>query len=332
MGCNVLAICDDQAVYADLLTKQLLREEEDLFQICRFSSFPELVLFQEQHEIQSLLISESFEHEIHEIRARQIFCLTAKKMKARIRNESEDKRSLRYIYRYQSAEEIYTILREEVEEAAKNKNIFQNEEESKTQLIGIYNPVHRNGQTTFAKALAEYYGGKGKRALYLNMEEYAGISEKAPNGQGDLGEVLYYLKQDIKNINYRLAAFTTKVKQYEIVEPILMSNELRNITLEEWLSFFDEIMERSGYEVIILDLDSCIQGLLEILERCEQVYMPIRLDCRGDNKRRQFLMNLDKLQKQLLKEKIIRVYLTVVEGDERVVVQAVEEQVLRMLK
>lgn len=331
MKCNVLAICDDQSVYAELLTKQLLREEEDLFQICRFSSLAELLLFQQQHEIQCLLISESYEQEMKESKAKRTFFLTDKKMKARIRNDDTEKKALGYIYRYQSAEEIYEILRKGATEVFQNDIDTHMNEEIKPQLIGVYNPVHRNGQTTFAKALAEHYGKGGKRTLYLNMEEYAGITEKDSNSQGDLGEVLYYLKQDIKNINYRLAAFTTQVKHFEMVQPILISRELHNITVEEWISFFTEVMERSGYEIIILDLDSCIQGLFAILEQCDQIYMPIREDCRGEGKRKQFLMNLEKLQKEMVKQKIICAYLTVVDGCEETVEQAVENQVASLL-
>lgn len=314
MKCNVLAICDDQVVYSDFLTKQLLRMEVDSYRVCQFSSVEQLMTYNREHEIQCLLISEVFEDEVREkkeIQAKRYFGLTSEKIKARIRNEDgRGTKEIQYIYRYQSVVEIFEKLKECLLEIEDTEILFsKSSDEVITKLIGIYNPVHRNGQTTFAKAIANYHGEMGRRVLYLNMEEYAGVVEKPNCCEGDLGEVLYYLKQDIKSINYRLASFTTKIGHYEMVSPIIMSRELRNITEDEWLAFLDEILERSGYEIIVLDLDSCVQGLLEILELCDLVYMPIREDCTGNEKRKQFEVNLQKLQKEKLREKIIYKYI-----------------------
>ncbi len=311
MKCNVLAICDDQIVYSDFLTKQLLRKEEETFRICRFSSLEQLITFNREHEIHCLVVSENYVQdiqEIPEIRAVYYLGLTMDEVKARIRLEMPSKRgTVQYIYRYQSSEKIYEILRtylmEQIDDEQSSEKPIR---ERVTRLIGIYSPVHRNGQTTFAKAYANYYGGQGKKVLYLNMEEYAGITQKSSESEGDLGEVLYYLKQDIKSINYRLAAFTQREGAFEMVQPILMSRELRGISVEEWTAFLSEIKERSGYEMIILDLDSCVQGFLEILQLCDLIYMPIREGCGGEEKRKQFILNLRMLHMEELVDKIIQ--------------------------
>ncbi len=337
MKCNVLAICDDQIVYSDFLTKQLLRMEEDSFRICRFSTVEQLITYNREHEIQCLLISEVFESEVRErreIQARKYFGLTAEKMKARIRSEEgKSSKDIQYIYRYQSVVDIFEKIKVCLLESNDGEVLFsKSSEEVVTKLIGIYNPVHRNGQTTFARAMANYHGEMGKRVLYLNMEEYAGVVEKSDYCEGDLGEVLYYLKQDIKSINYRLASFTTKIGYYEMVPPIIMSKELRNITGDEWLAFLEEIIERSGYEIIILDLDSCVQGLVEILELCDLVYMPIREDCTGNEKRKQFELNLQRLQKEELKDKIICKNIPVVKkSSTREIEQEIVDYVRHML-
>lgn len=308
MKSNVLAICDEQVVYSDFLTKQLLRMEDRVFHICKFSSLEQLLIFNREHKIQYLLISELFKEQIQEmdeVQAKQYFYLTSERRKVK-ENDEEEKKPMQYIYRYQSVEEIYEKLIENLWlERPEELALASGMEVATTKLIGIYNPVHRNGQTTFAKSLANFYGKRGRRVLYLNMEEYAGITVSNMGKEGDLGEVLYYLKQDIQNINYHLATFTCKVQNYEMVPPILVSKELRDITLEEWMSFLLAIGERSGYEVVILDLDSCVQGLLDILERCDLIYMPILEASGGEDKIEQFMMNLEKLQKEGLQQRII---------------------------
>lgn len=319
MKCNVLAICDDQVVYSDFLTKQLLRKEEGTFRICRFSSLEQLITFNREHEIHCLVISETYVQdiqEISEIRATHYLGLTVDEVKSKVRLEMPTKRgSVQYIYRYQSSEKIYEILNTYLMEQADGEQLSEKPaREIVTRLIGIYSPVHRNGQTTFAKSYANYYGGQDKKVLYLNMEEYAGIAHKSYEGEGDLGEVLYYLKQDIKSINYRLAAFTQREGDFEMVQPILMSTELRDIRVEEWMAFLAEIKERSGYEMIILDLDSCVQGFLEILQFCDLIYMPIREGCGGEKKRMQFLVNLGMLHMEELLDKIIQKQIPNIEG------------------
>lgn len=314
MKCNILAICDEQIVYSDFLMKQLLRIDEESFQISKFSSFSQLELFCLENDVQCLVISESFEEELHRVKVKNCYYLTMDRMKSRIRQSREDeKNNVQYLYRYQSVEAIYEKLKDSFAFQEEESSIFSKQEEKVRKLVGVYNPVHRNGQTTFAKALSTYYSNKGRRVLYLNMEEYAGSSELKEDGVGDLGEVLYYLKQDIKSINFRLAAFTTQEHNYETVHPIRVSSELRRITMEEWKAFLEEILERSGYETIVLDLDSCVQGLLDILEMCDLVYMPIRRDCTGEAKREQYEMNLLKLQRESLLDKTIKKYITPVD-------------------
>lgn len=320
MKCNVLAICDDQIVYSEFLVTQLLRMGGKNFRIYKFSSLAKLQVFAMQQEVHCLVISECFEEQVRalpEMCVKQYICLTSDRQRARIKESGDDgKRRRQYIFRYQSVEKIYEQLSELCSEED-FEELLNQEELLEGRLVGIYNPVHRNGQTTFAKSLAAFYGSQGRSVLYLNMEEYAGMIQEKGQNQGDLGEVLYYLKQDIKSINFRLAAFTKKVDNYDMVEPIHMSTELCRITMEEWCAFFQEVVGRSGYEIIILDLDSCVQGLLEILELCQVIYMPICEANGGEDKRTQFEDNLRKLQREGILEKIEKKYLVRVRSDIR---------------
>ena len=42
--------------------------------------------------------------------------------------------------------------------------------------------------------------------------------------------------------------------------------------LEEWLQLFEQIVEKSIYEVLILDLGDSVNGLFSILEKCDSVH------------------------------------------------------------
>lgn len=292
MECRILAICDEQTTYMDFLTKQWLRKEEEEFQICRFATKEQLLEFAKRQKNFLLLVSEMYEDIIQEVCAKQCYCFTNDRDR-----DGQRRGKIQYIYRFQAMDVIYRrICESHQEEIIDEKEIY---------LVGIYNPVHRNGQTSFAKALAREYARQGKQVLYLNMEEYSGESDQQESGC--LGEVLYYLKKDIKSINYRLASFTKKRDGYEYIAPMQMSQELREISCEEWCDFLAEITGKSAYQMVILDLDSCIQGIFTILELCDQIYMPIRKAVGGGRKRKQFYDNLKRIQKDEILEKIMGV-------------------------
>ena len=302
---RILAIYDDYSVYAELLLKQFIRMEEGYFHICKFATEEQLYAYARKNEIVCLLCSETYEGilEPKNIGASCYLYLTQEPVKARIKKDMNTYGKIGYVYRFQSCEQIMNKIIEEIK-PNQGHGICYMEEASEVQLIGVYNPVHRNGQTTFAKALATAYSEQGIHVLYLNLEEFSGEDFNHTRG-GDLGEVIYYMKQDIKSINFRLASFVKNEGGYDRVPAIEASEELKKITVEEWCNFLQEIKDKSGYEIIVLDLDSCLQGLLAIMEKCMCIYMPIRESVGGESKRNQFMNNLKKMGKNEIVSKFI---------------------------
>lgn len=47
------------------------------------------------------------------------------------------------------------------------------------------------------------------------------------------------------------------------------------MTGEEWLLILKRIMEYCEYDVILLDLGGQMEGIFELLQRCERIYMPV---------------------------------------------------------
>lgn len=311
MSCRILVIFDDQKGYSDALVRQWKRKTDSEYRIYQFTEKASVELFAKEHEITCILFSEVYESFVEEVKAKYYFRLTSQ----RSQGEEEEITS---VYRFQSVERIYeTIIQGCNREEKKSTQLLASKE---PQIIGVYNPVHQSGQTTYAKALASTWGKEGLSVLYLSLEEYAGIGQSEV-GQGDLGEVMYYLKQDIRSVNYRLASFVKNGPGYDYVVPIGMSKELRMITAKEWVNFLEVIREGSGYQLIILDLDSCVQGLLDILGLCECIHMPIIQERGGERKRNQFIWNLQRLQGEELIEKIQYKYLPELDITEQDVVE-----------
>lgn len=77
------------------------------------------------------------------------------------------------IYRYQSADAIYTCLVEGLT-ASGMGDLWAVRKKNRGQLIGYYSPIRRLGQTSQAIKHGIQLAKKSN-VLYLNMEPYAGI-------------------------------------------------------------------------------------------------------------------------------------------------------------
>ncbi len=323
MTCRILAICDTEPVYADFLTKQLLRLPDQDIQIRNFTSMEQLIAFSQVEEITFLILAEEYLADRNKFSSKVCCCLSSKR---KVIKEEED---VVYIYRYQTADEIY-------KEICKNEYAYERiqgkqykKKQNSWECYGVFHPVHRNGQTTFAKSLSSVLHTKSSRVLYLGLEQYTRIGDENVN----LSDLLYYVKQNQDNVVTKLEEFTVQGENYDYVRPMKVGQAVKNITLNEWMTLIRIIQESGNYEVLVIDMDSSLQGYLEILENCEKVYLPIREDVGGEEKLAQFEENLLLLKKDKLKERMEYIYLptfTALEKDE--VQKNIEIFVARLLR
>lgn len=282
----MLAICDSEHSYAVLLTKQLLRIPGNRLEIRNFTDIEKLKEYAADKVMAYLVVSEEYKEQLEEIEALRYFYLTEDKTK--IIESTLDNGHQTYLYRYQPAQEIYYMItgsRGE-EDAKVNPNTHAYEPEvkglkagrSEAKFIGVYQPVHRNGCTTVAKSICKIIGKKEK-VLYINLEEYPGQITKELEmaevelGEGNLGDILYYLKQSKDIAMGRLAVTPHKLSDYHMLAPIGVSQELRQISWAQWQGFL-ELLRESDYECVIFDVHSSMEGFLELLDQCHIVYCP----------------------------------------------------------
>ena len=141
-------------------------------------------------------------------------------------------------------------------------------------IIGIYSPVHRIGKTRFALRLGKQLS-QTTSVLYLNLEDYCGNPESFPEKNGQtLEDLLYYMRQDNVNLGLKLSTMIGQIENLDYLAPIRHHQDLCSVQNSEWLELFDMLLEKSIYQVLILDLGDCIDGLYEILKHCTKVYTP----------------------------------------------------------
>lgn len=311
-----LVVCDKELRYATGLGENISLRTEFAFRVHICTSVDSVKQFREKQKLHILIIDEGFAYvEREQMDAEQTFVLT----KGRCQDLGEKEKE---IYKYQSADKILATVFETFC-GQKENNLIKKMNTQKKKLIAVYSPIHRIGKTTFAIALGRELA-RTSRTLYLNLEEYADVGERFIRAEGkNLSDLLYFTRQE-ENIALRLSTMIAHMGELEYIPPVLLGADLKEISLEEWQSFLTFVLNETVYETVILDLSESIQGLLEILQFCDKVYMPVLEDGISKQKVQRFEEMLRQMGLSGLEQKIHQ--FVVVEDMELYVKRMIQEE------
>lgn len=282
-----LVICDHEIRYAKSLGDNIAERGDLAVKVYVCSSFEHVLEFVKDRRVHIFIVDEQFAYEqrVH-VCAKQTFVLT----RGKVADLGEEEWA---VGKYQCADEIIREVFEFYVDRTK-ENVMRVMKKERARLLAVYSPIHRIGKTSFAIALGKELAKK-KKVLYLNLEEYSGL-EQTKDEEMNLGDLLYYLKQGNGNLGIRLSSATKQVEKLDIISPIPIVLDLKEITWAEWGTLIEQTVEDSPYEVVILDVGESIQGLFPLLEMCDRVYMPILDDEISTRKVQQFQKNIEKLK------------------------------------
>ncbi len=264
MSKSILAICDKEEEYVCRFQEYLNRKKAFPFQVQVFTRVDELYLFNKKNKIDILIISESvYAEEIHSMNINHVVILAEEGILS--------KDELFILQKYQSSEKIiheilyyYARLNESsIEINRKLKNI---------KLVGIYTPVGRCLQTSFALLLGQFLAKK-KNVLYLNFEAFSGFGKFMKREYvSDLIDLMYFMNNMQDKFILKFNDMIQTINGMDYVPPPFSFLDLSSVTGDKWIQFLDNIIRESNYEYIILDLSDNVQGLLQILQKCEVIY------------------------------------------------------------
>ncbi len=287
MNEKTLVICDREIRYANRLGENISKREELAVKVHICSSLKKAIELSQKRQIHMLVVDEKYGYEERsQVEAVQTFVLG----EGDISDLGEQECA---VCKYQCADEIIREMFAVYVEKT-NENMLRSAKKNEARMIAVYSPIHRVGKTTFAMALGRECAKK-KRVLYLNMEEYAGLSEEGEKGW-NLGDLLYYLKQGDENLGVRLQLAVRKTEELDYLLPIPMVLDIKEITQKEWEEVLTVALQGGNYELVILDVSESIQGLFSILEQCDRVYMPILEDSISERKLQRYENNLEQLK------------------------------------
>lgn len=287
-----VVICDREIRYANGLGENIAERDDLAIKVHVCSDFEHVLEFARDKRIHIFIVDEQFAYpQRARSGANQIFVLA----RGKVTDLGEEEWA---VGKYQCADEIIREVFEFYTDRTK-ENVVRILNKDRAKLLAVYSPIHRIGKTSFAMALGKECA-KRKKVLYLNLEEYSGF-QGARDDELNLGDLLYYLKQGNGNLGIRLNSAAKQVDELHVISPIPVVLDLKEVVWDEWKVLLEQILENSPYEIVILDVGESIQGLFQLLEMCDRVYMPVLDDEISTHKMEQYQKNLEQLKLEKLK-------------------------------
>ena len=264
---KIFAICDLEEAYAFRLTEYMLEKVRIPYTIHLFTKVEELQKYTQQERIEILLIAESafrmFKEEYIRQQVAQIFVLQE--------DDTAKREDMHYISKFQSPDKIVGTLSELIADLS-NEDFGKVETDTAARLIGIYSPVKRCLQTTFALTMGQVLA-KEHRTLYINFENYSGFGQMLRREfSTDMMDLMYYFRCAKDKLPLRLPSIIQNINGLDYIPPIQSFAGVREASGRQWLELCEHIAGIGQYEYIILDLDDGMEGLFDLLRHCCKIY------------------------------------------------------------
>lgn len=265
---RILAICDLETEYAVRFAKYLDKKVLP-FEIRVFSEAEGLLAFCREVKVELILVSES----AYDVRLKELGDIHVI-----VLNESGNVVDSEYTHvdKYQSSDKI---LREVMlYYTRQEENLPDIHAAVRSKLIGVYSPIKRCLQTSFAITMGQIMA-KSSKVLYLNFEGYSGFGKLMEREfTMELSDLMYYVKNAKGKLLYRMESMMEEIGGLCYVPPIFSIQDLVLINSREWQELLEELCNVGTYEYIILDLSDTMQGLFDVLRMCERVYTIVGKD------------------------------------------------------
>lgn len=264
-----MVICDDNVVYLERflnVTQDVLERE---FSLYVYHTVEEVWSMLQKQEAEIILIAERMcdDRLKRDGRIGHLFVLSD-----RPGNEQDR------ICRFQAADSIVRILLQSYANESQMISCEDGSSNQKIHFIGVYTPIGRCLQTTFAITLGQLLAREHK-TLYLNFEGFSGLSRIFQTSvQYNMTDLVYFYDCAREKFIYRLEHMVLKSGDLDYVPPFDNYQELASICGEKWREIFSYLEENSDYEYVVLDLSEHMNGLLDVLRYCERIYTITRED------------------------------------------------------
>ena len=259
-----MAICDNDEKYVYRLQELLEQRSSFPFEISVFTGEDKLPEDVRGEKYRLILAGETFYEKMMEkgIREEQLLLLKSSEKMPQVKE---------YIWKYQSGDKIRRQIAEYAAKQASGEDVFIPGRKKGT-LIGIFSPVCRELQSSFALLLGQHLAKQGS-VLYLNFESFSGLGKMLGDTQGrDLTDLVYYMEGGRERLACKLESMVGHLNGLDYISPAFSFVDLSEVKEESWMLLLQTIKEIGNYDHILLDLSENVHGVLNILRECEKIF------------------------------------------------------------
>lgn len=271
---QILALLEQDKSYCERFSKYVASQRECPFTIYTFQSYAELQRFAAQNPIELLLTGKDSREQnaLQSLPIHSVIELSEEPTADAHRRSSSAAEGPHRIYKYQSGE---NILRELVSGYQCRKKAAEAPKPQGTaQLFIVYSPIGRSGKTTFAESLARMLR-RDMQTLYISLEEVSAQAEAyTQQASYTLSDALYFFMQDRLDPE-RLRTMITGFRDMDLIAPVRSPEDISSLKGEELLRFIRHLRTQSGYDAIVLDTDSQLTRVMELLPEADRIFMPV---------------------------------------------------------
>ena len=280
MDNEIFAIADEDMEFMEKFNNFFLERYSGLFECHSFTGKESLLSFGLERHISVLLMdSRLYDSDIGRLKAERIFLLGEED------GFCESGESVRMIDRFKNADSIIKEILKECAESGERKG--NTSFAGNSDLYVVFSPVSRSLKTTLAVCASQFLSDRG-RTLYINTEPFSGFNQIfMKKYDEDISDLLLYMKGSGSNFRLRLQSTVDTSEGFDYIPPAMMGEDICGVESELWIRLIDEA-GKCGYENIVFDCGSHINGLFEILKKSSRILMPVRNDLISKAKLTQF--------------------------------------------
>ena len=215
------------------------------------------------------------------------------------------------IYKFQSADKLMRDILKVYDEAGTEK--IKKLSTGKAKIRGIYSPINRCGKTAFAITTGLVLGSDEK-TLLVSFDEYEGIFKLiAQEAISDLSDVIYaYKKRDF--FWNRLVQSIYQFGTLSYIPPVRFPQDLGEMSTEELKDLIVKLSGEGGFGNLIIDFGAFGRKIFDLLEICDEIWMPVLNDKLSELKVKEFMENANLSGYEDVAEKVQRLELPFEKG------------------
>ncbi len=289
-----VAICDVHDTYRERLAEYLMHKRAGQLKVYTFSSKKLFLQEEQKTSFDIILFGQGFETAKADAKEDSLWILLSEEPDWPREKEPA-------VFKYQSAEEILRIAFEHYLKLGRtDPSVCRRKKE----VIGIYSPTRSRLQTPFALTMAQILA-KEKRVLYVNMGEWAGFGAWFDEEyHRDLADLLYLISGYGNQVQGLLESVLHSMNRMDYIPPMADAQMLCQVGAEDYQALLTLLVEKTDYEVILLDFGIMIPGFFRLLDQCTRIYGVIDQGALAMGQRRQFEEGMIKSGAEHLAEKM----------------------------